>query len=200
MTPATTGLSEVYLRLASIVQRPEAFGLGASAPQPLTDTLEAMMQTLGQVIDEKEQPIPEDRSGEGTVAGCGSACGLLDMRVHAARKPTAQIRPFELQRGLVTGKETTLSEGREHLHSEGETNQQGLRTQGAQASFLLAPAALRIVQAAIRVRDEKQAKTNLSTHLFVGANMKRSTHPSMLLLFLFGLVGAPAFRSVLKRN
>ena len=60
MTPATTGLSEVYLRLASIVQRPEAFGLGASAPQPLTDTLEAMMQTLGQVIDEKEQPIPEE--------------------------------------------------------------------------------------------------------------------------------------------
>ena len=73
--PSDYRLSEVYLRLASIVQRPEAFGLGASAPKPLTDTLEAMMQTLGQVIDEKEQPIPEDRAGEGTVAGCGSTCG-----------------------------------------------------------------------------------------------------------------------------
>ena len=59
MTPAATGLSEVHLRLASIVQRPEALGLGASAPQPLTDTLEAMMQTLGQVIDDMEQLIPE---------------------------------------------------------------------------------------------------------------------------------------------
>ena len=114
------------------------------------------------------------------------------MRVHAARKPTAQIRPFELQRGLVTGKKQLLAK-------EGNTStQKGKLTSKVQEPrvhkrLFCWPAAVRIVQAAIRVRDEKQAKTNLSTHLFVGANMKRSTHPSMLLLFLFGLVGAPAF-------
>ena len=63
---------------------------------------------------------------------------LLDMRVHAARKPTAQIRPFELQRGLVTGKKQILGK-------EGNTSTQkgklttSSRTPGCTSVFSAGP-------------------------------------------------------------
>lgn len=59
MTTCSARLNEVYVRLSTILQRPEVFGLGADIPQPLADALEAMMTTLGQAIEEKEQPVSE---------------------------------------------------------------------------------------------------------------------------------------------
>jgi hypothetical protein len=60
MTPCADQMRQVYARVASILQRPEVFGLGPSAPQPLADALEGVMGTLGQAIDQEEQPIPEE--------------------------------------------------------------------------------------------------------------------------------------------
>ena len=59
MTTCTDRLNQVYVRLSTILQRPEVFGLGADMPQPLEDALEAVMTILGHAIEEKEQPAFE---------------------------------------------------------------------------------------------------------------------------------------------
>jgi hypothetical protein len=64
MTPAANYVNGVYARLASILQRPEVFGLGPEVPQPLADALEGMMQTLGQAFDEDSATSQDDLEDE----------------------------------------------------------------------------------------------------------------------------------------
>ena len=54
-------ICDVYGRLAAILRRPEAFGLGPTIPQPLADALEEMLETLGEVMEEEDYQTSEDR-------------------------------------------------------------------------------------------------------------------------------------------
>lgn len=49
-------LQEVYANLGLILQRPEAFGLGASAPEALVDSLKATLEKLGRALETQELP------------------------------------------------------------------------------------------------------------------------------------------------
>ena len=60
MTLCADHMSQAYTRLASILRRPEVFGLGPDVPQPLENALEGIMRTLGQAIAEEGQSIPQD--------------------------------------------------------------------------------------------------------------------------------------------
>lgn len=60
MTARTDRLNEVYVRLSTILQRPEVFGLDANVPQPLTDALQGIMRTLGQAIEQEKQTVVYD--------------------------------------------------------------------------------------------------------------------------------------------
>jgi hypothetical protein len=60
MKVAVNRLHDVYGKLASILHRPEVFGLGESVPQPLALALEGTLQTLGQIIFEEEEPSAEE--------------------------------------------------------------------------------------------------------------------------------------------
>ena len=55
MTVAISRVNDVYSRLASILHRPEAFGLGATAPPALTKAIEGMLRTLGNAMVENEE-------------------------------------------------------------------------------------------------------------------------------------------------
>ncbi len=60
MIPDADHVYQVSARLASILERPEVFGLGPSVPQPLANALKGMIRTLGEATDEQDDPIPED--------------------------------------------------------------------------------------------------------------------------------------------
>jgi hypothetical protein len=63
MTDKAAELQQVYSCLAQILHRPQVFGLGLSVPQPLADSLEAMLGTLGRAMEEEETP-GEDLAAE----------------------------------------------------------------------------------------------------------------------------------------
>jgi hypothetical protein len=63
MTPIAEELQQVYEKLAQILQRPEAFGLGPTVPQPLADSLQATLGTLGRAVEEEKCP-EEDLAAE----------------------------------------------------------------------------------------------------------------------------------------
>ena len=66
-----------------------------------------------------------ESSQQGLIPACASLLqGTFCQGAKPFWKRGTQIRSFELQRGLVTGKKQILAKEREHLHSEGETNQQ----------------------------------------------------------------------------
>lgn len=63
MTPSADELQQIYVKLAQILQRPEAFGLGPTVPQPLADSLQAILGMLGQAVEEEKNP-EEDLASE----------------------------------------------------------------------------------------------------------------------------------------
>jgi hypothetical protein len=64
MTSSESCLQEAYRSLASILQRPAAFGLGTRVPPALEDSLVGTLQLLGQAMNEQEYPIPEEDQEE----------------------------------------------------------------------------------------------------------------------------------------
>lgn len=64
MTPRVEELQQVYAKLGQILQRPEAFGLGPNVPQPLADSLQAALGTLGRAVEEEKNPQEEDLAAE----------------------------------------------------------------------------------------------------------------------------------------
>jgi hypothetical protein len=64
MTINMQRVNEVYDRLALILKRPATFGLGATVPQPLAETIERLLLTLGQINVAQEEPVAEENLEE----------------------------------------------------------------------------------------------------------------------------------------
>ena len=64
MDSLTSRLQQVYIDLGQLLAKPESFGLGQRAPEPLVSAVTAMRRKLKDAIVELDRSDPDDLSAE----------------------------------------------------------------------------------------------------------------------------------------